>query len=76
MFDQFQKIESDKLLSVVGWRGGTLQQDRCVLLELSVATTENELRCPKKITLCIDQETAQKVISSIQQSLSILRQSN
>lgn len=74
--NDYAKIQSQDLLRVVGWRGGTMQEARCVLLELSIATTDEELHNPKKITLCIDHETAEKVISSIQQSMSILNNAN
>jgi hypothetical protein len=72
----YDKIRSQDLLRVVGWRGGTMQEARCALLELSVATTDEELQNPKKITLLLDPETAEKVISSIRHSLSILQGAN
>ena len=76
MSDQFQQIISADLLRVIGHRGGTMHEPQCALLELSVATTEHQLDHPEKITLAIPVETIEKVISSLQQSLSILRQSN
>ena len=76
MSDQFQKIESGKLLRVVGNRGGVMHEVGCALLQLSVATTETELTNPNQITLLLAPEEVEKVISSLQQSLSVLRQSN
>ena len=76
MSDQFQKIKSDDLLRVVGCRGGTMHEAGCALLQLSVATTEIELTKPNQITLLLAPEEVEKVISSLQQSLSVLRHAN
>ena len=76
MSDQFQKIKSEKLLRVVGNRGGVMHEAGCALLQLSVATTEAELTNPNQITLLLAPEEVEKVILSLQQSLSVLRQSN
>ena len=76
MSDQFQKIKSEDLLRVVGHRGAVSHEFGCPLLQLSVATTEDEMQNPRQLMLCIAPETAEKIIASLQQSLSILRQSN
>ncbi len=76
MSDQFQKIESGKLLRVVGNRGGVMHEAGSALLRLWVATTEEELSNPNQITLLLAPEEVEKVISSLQQSLNALRRSN
>ena len=76
MSNQFEKITSKHLLRVVGNRGGVMHKEGCVILELSIATTETELMNPNQITLLLAPEAVEKVISSLQNSLKILRQSN
>jgi len=76
MSDQYQKIKNEDLLKVIGWRGAVMHKAGSVLLELSVVITEEELPTPQKITLLLVPEAAEKVISSLQEALSILRQSN
>jgi hypothetical protein len=76
MTEKFEKIGSDDLLHVVGHRGAVNHKLGSVLLQLSVATTEDELTNPKTMMLSIRHEYVDELVSSLQQAASILRQSN
>ena len=76
MLDEYEKITSKDLLRVIDHRGAVSHELGCALLQIGVATTEEEMKKPIQFVLCLTPETAEKLISSLQQSLSILRQSN
>jgi len=71
-------ILENQMVFLVGHRGGVSHKLRSVVLALSVAHNADELESGKSesLTLAIPADHAEKMISSIQQSLATLRGSN
>jgi hypothetical protein len=75
---QMEKMSADDLVYLVGHRGAVAHKLNCVMLELSIAPTPEDAAAGKSlpIMVVIPADYAEKVIASIQVSLSRLRQTN
>jgi len=71
-------MKLNEVVFLIGHRGAVSHKLNCVLLELSISPTPEDAAAGKSqpIMLAIPTDYAEKVISSIQVSLSRLRQSN
>lgn len=76
MSEQFNSVTHSDLVHWVGHRGAVNHHLGLVLVEASLATTEQELENPQTVMVALRPEIAEKLIASLQQSLGILRQSS